>query len=329
MKLLPCPDDIEEEPGEHEFESSYCVTLVCIGAAKTITPLPGSSAIEPPPSPPSPSPLSLSPPSSPPSAPLGLPPPSPLPAPPEEEGDDVAYGYGEGEVNEAGAAKDAGGDEYGLGEDEGKEDSSGGGGKTGGKAEAAAKKRAEKEARKAAKKQDADAAKAVSAEAKARVAAAKAELKAVKKEAKAEVRTSQKERSASRKALQDKSKGGNKQGAGPPPNLSTRDRERFPRLEAEAERRGMRLPTWGVSAELPGPRARYISDAHSEFPAFRSATRIELTHSILHAALSDGRGAGLDFTQLLASKRVREVIYVHDDDEVSELKRKVRDDGLP
>ena len=35
VKLLPCPDDLSEEPGEYEVDSGHCVTLVCIGAAKT------------------------------------------------------------------------------------------------------------------------------------------------------------------------------------------------------------------------------------------------------------------------------------------------------
>ena len=35
------------------------------------------------------------------------------------------------------------------------------------------------------------------------------------------------------------------------------------------------------------------------------------------------KGAGLDFDKLLASGRIKEIIYVHDDDEVEELNKKI------
>ena len=102
-----------------------------------------------------------------------------------------------------------------------------------------------------------------------------------------------------------------------------RANERFPRLELEAEVRKMRLPTVGESVGLPGPRAVFRTAAATSFPPFRSMLRQGLAEAILENPLEPGKGAGLDFDKLLASGRIKEIIYVHDDDEVEELNKKI------
>ena len=54
VKLLPCPDALEEDLGEHEIEAGHNVTLVCIGSKKTVdgttdySPVAGPSLAPPP-----------------------------------------------------------------------------------------------------------------------------------------------------------------------------------------------------------------------------------------------------------------------------------------
>ena len=169
-------------------------------------------------------------------------------------------------------------------------------------------------------KDDKAATRAATREAKEKVAEKKAELRAVKKAASEEVKALKKQRSASRRDLQATAKGtGSSHKQKQTAAAMRRERERFPRLEAEAERRVLRLPTRGD--KTAGPRALYRSSAHSKFPPFRSALRIDLEHTILEAPLAPGHGAGLDLHALVNSGRVHEVIYVHDDDEVEEIRK--------
>ena len=93
--------------------------------------------------------------------------------------------------------------------------------------------------------------------------------------------------------------------------------ERFPRLEEAAERAELRLRTNGA-----GPRVPFRAANAEHFPPFRSKLRQQILEHILQARLSDG-GAGLNLDELVASGRVREVVYVHDDDECTDVKKRL------
>ena len=300
VKLIPCPDDHEEEAGEHEVDSGHCVTLICIGAAKIDSARDGHYALK-----------------------------APAQAVYAEVTMQHAAEHRVANAAEAAMAQHPAPPEPPASPPPGPPDA------TSDSERAMDDKRRQQEERRAQKKAADEAEKAVSAEAKARIAQARNELRKTKLEAKHELKQLKLERTATRKTLEP---GGGKGGflgklsEGERDAWLARDRERFPRLEGEAERREMRLPTRGVpmgqegesrGSIAPGPRAVYKSRAHFKFPPFRSALRIELELSILEAPLHEGHGAGLDLAQLVASERVLEVIYVHDDDEVEEIKRKL------
>ena len=222
------------------------------------------------------------------------------------------------------------------------------------KAEAKAEAKAAKAEAKAAKKEESRQLKDERAEAKAEAAADKREAKALalegKKQAKAEVTGQVKSAKEAEKARIDAAKAQALEAqralkdikkeakqnikqvkkAGTAGDLlqqriqmDARAGERFPRLELEAEKRSMKFATLGQVKGIGGPRAVYRRKAYASFPAFRSRLRQTLEELILTAPLESGRGAGLNLDLLVSSKRVREVIYVHDDDEVVELKNKL------
>ena len=93
--------------------------------------------------------------------------------------------------------------------------------------------------------------------------------------------------------------------------------ERFPRLEEAAESAELRLRTNGA-----GPRVPFRAANAEHFPPFRSKLRQQILEHILRLPLSDG-GAGLNLDELVASGRVREVVYVHDDDECTDVKKRL------
>ena len=308
VKLLSAPDTQEEAVGEHEVLSKHNVTLVCIGAAKSVIQVPaaGGDGAGPSGAPALPAPRAGVPPT---------PPPTP-PASPPDGGDKAAAAAAAAALKaEAKAAmkegKAAKKEELRQFKEDNKE------ARAEADADKAQAKAEQKEAKKAAiveekagiqSTKDAERARVLAA--KAQMAEAQRALKDVKREAKANikaVKSKDPKADMQRRALMDGARAG----------------ERFPRLEAEAEFRQMRLPTVGDAAGLPGPRALYRRSAYASFPAFRSMRRQSIYEAILTAPLHSGRGAGLNLDMLVASERVLEVIYVHDDDEVSELKNKL------
>ena len=281
VKLLPCPDDLSEEPGEYEVDSGHCVTLVCIGAAKTTEDdeqqewtaskqMTATGRV----------------------ASMADPPPSPPPGPPGGDGSETNT-----EKQERARLK-----------------------------QDAERERAERKAElKRVAAEDKEATRQAAREAKAKVKEKQLELRDVKREASREVRALKQQRLESRKDLHAAAHSTGRPARSPRAMsraAAQRERERFPRLELEVERRQLRLQTRHPSGlPLPGPRALYHQKAHARFPPFRSALRIDLIHSILEAPLEAGRGAGLKLHELCASGRLLEVIYVHDDDEVEDVKR--------
>ena len=350
VKLLPCPDTMEEEEGEHEVLSRHSVALVCIGAAKQNMEMPALPS--PPPSPPEgegeapdapeaappPEAVEAAPPpetaadppppeaaadAPPPEAAADAPPPTPPPPPPPPDTPKSAKAQEDAAVAEAKAEMKAA------------------------KEEEQAEKAAQKAEAKAVKAEAKAQAKAVKAEEKEIKAEAKAEAKGVKAEAKAEkdaakgeveakVMVAQEQAKAAQEALKAAKREAKSDVKALKKGLTleelqrrkaydgARASERFPRLEIEAEAREMRLPTISDDTPgLPGPRAIFRVGAARSFPAFRSMLRQTIEENILEGPLAAGGGAGLNLPLLVSSGRVKELIYVHDDDEVEDLKTRI------
>ena len=106
----------------------------------------------------------------------------------------------------------------------------------------------------------------------------------------------------------------------------------LPRLEAEAERLKLRLRLGNDDDDAPSEAIHFRRADRLRFAPFKSGLRQRLLFSVLRAddfeeddkiPPSERSGAGLDLEQLVASKRVKELIQLHDQDEADALLAKL------